>query len=130
VVWSLRSSPVSSHQPLPLIGQACELEMSFSLGDTMDFNLLLVSPRQCSAWLSPQGCCVPPPPQGLFQLHVLPPHPQAEGKYSLLVFVHQCCSEGVQSALQLCQKTRFPPKQCVALTLQVGRFTWLKTDRL
>jgi hypothetical protein len=62
---------MSSCQPLPLTGQACELEMSFSLGEIVSFSSLPVSPRQCSAW--PQACsthtrassalCSVPPPR-------------------------------------------------------------------
>jgi hypothetical protein len=41
---------VNEQSPAPsLTGQACELEMSFSLGETLSFSSLPVSPRQCSA---------------------------------------------------------------------------------
>jgi hypothetical protein len=93
---------MSRCQPLPLTRQACELEMSFSLGETVSFTLLLVSPEQCSAWLSPQWLLSHSIPTKAFSATCSVPLPQAEGKYSLCVFGHQFCPEGVQSAPQLC----------------------------
>jgi hypothetical protein len=99
---------MSSHQPLT--GQAYELEMSFSPGDSVSFSLFLVSPRQCSAWVSPQQLLSYPTPTWAFSAPHSVPSPKAEGKYSLHVFGHLFCPEGVQSALQLCYNMRFPPK--------------------
>jgi hypothetical protein len=82
---------ISSCQPLPLTGQACELEMSFSLCETVSFSLLTVSPRQCSAWLSPQGCWAAPHPHELFQLCI--PHPTPGRGEIFLPFGHKFCSE-------------------------------------
>jgi hypothetical protein len=46
--------------------------MRSSLGETLSFSLLLVSPRQCSAWLSPQWLLSCFSRYGLFHLQVLP----------------------------------------------------------
>jgi hypothetical protein len=67
---------MSSCQLLQLTGKACELEMSFSIGETVSFSLLQVSPRQCSAWLSPQWLLSCPTP---IQGFSVPPH-QGEGE--------------------------------------------------
>jgi hypothetical protein len=67
---------MSSHQLLLLTGQACELEMNFSLGETVSSSLLLVSPKKCSTWLSPQGLLSCPTPTWAFSSSVFSPSPR------------------------------------------------------
>jgi hypothetical protein len=76
-----------------MLGWNCELVMSFSLGETISFSLLLVSPRQSNAWLSPQWLLSRPTPVWDFSALCSASLPQAEGKYSLHVFGHKFCPE-------------------------------------
>jgi hypothetical protein len=110
---------MSSCQLLPLTGQACELEMSFSLGETVSFSLLPVSPRPS---FPHSGCWVAPYPQGLFQILILPLPP------------------GRKEIFPLCFSTSFVQRECNwpsssariwdSLTWQVSKFAWLKMDQL
>jgi hypothetical protein len=120
---------MSSSQLLPLTGQAFDLEMSFSAGETTSFSLLLVSPRQCSAWLFPQGLLSCSTPTWAFSVTCsAPPSPQKgniPSVYLATSFVQRGCN-GSPAVLEYV----LPSKQCVALTWQFSRFTWLKRDQL
>jgi hypothetical protein len=83
---------VSYHQLLSLTGQDFELKMRFSLDETFSFCSLLVSHLVLSC----------PSPTWAFSALCSAPPTQAEGKYSLHVFGHQFCPEGVQLAPHLC----------------------------
>jgi hypothetical protein len=75
--WSCEGL-VNEQPPAP----ACGLEMSFSLGETVKFQLAPGFSKAMQCLACPTGA--------------------AEGKYSLHVFGHHFCPEGVQSAPQLC----------------------------
>jgi hypothetical protein len=70
--------------------------MCISFGETFSFNLLLISPRQCNAWVSPQGLLSCTTPTWAFSglCSTPPPHPQAEGKYLATSFVQADCNSG------------------------------------
>jgi hypothetical protein len=92
---------MSSCQPLPFTGQACEFEMGFSLGETQfQLDPGFSKAVQCLTF-STVAAESPAPHMGFFSSAFCNPPPQAKGKYSLHVFGHHFCPEGVQSAPQL-----------------------------
>jgi hypothetical protein len=100
--WSCEGL-INEQSPAPSTqGQAYELEMSFSFGETVSFSLFQVSPRQHSAWISPWQLLSHPTSTWAFSALFSAPPPQAEGKYSIHVFGHQFCPEGMQLTPQLC----------------------------
>jgi hypothetical protein len=58
---------MSSLQPLPLTGQACELEKRFSLGETVSFSFLLFLQGSAVPGFPHMGCWVASTSYGLFQ---------------------------------------------------------------
>jgi hypothetical protein len=118
-------------QPFPLTGQAYELEMSFSLGETFIFSLLLVSSRQFSAWLSPQWLLSHSTPIGAISALCSAPSPPGRGGIFLLCIWPSVLSRGGCNWFPNCAITcGSPPKQYVVLTWRASRFIWLKTDQL
>jgi hypothetical protein len=111
---------MSSCQPLPLTGQDCELEMSFSLvrrSVSACFHFLQGS---AMPGFPHSNCWVAPLRHRLFQICVLP-LPQVEWKYSFCVFGHQFCQTGC-NWLPICARM-CGSLPVVALTWWVCRFT-------